>query len=127
MGKRKKRMIKAKYAKKYALKRETLGFNARRNVTNGVVTIDANTSSEPTTPHFTPWQVIYTRIVASALIHAKYVVAMNAALVLWAAGIEDDLHEGFKKALISINQGYPWKKFLLLKTYLSTNESISNL
>jgi len=50
------------------------------------------------------------------------VVALNAALVLWTAGIEDDLNEGFKKALFSINQGNPWKKFLLLKTYLSSNE-----
>ena len=49
------------------------------------------------------------------------VVALNVALVLWVAGIEDDLHEGFKKALFSINQGYPWDKFLLLKTYLSSN------
>ncbi|MBO8204441.1 anthranilate phosphoribosyltransferase [Prochlorococcus marinus] len=52
----------------------------------------------------------------------KEVVALNAALVLWAAGIEDDLHEGFNKALFSINQGTPWKKFLLLKTYLSSDE-----
>ncbi len=49
----------------------------------------------------------------------KEVVALNSALVLWAAGIEDNLHEGFNKALFSINQGNPWKKFLLLKTYLS--------
>ena len=49
----------------------------------------------------------------------KEVVALNSALVLWAAGVEDDLHEGFNKALLSINQGNPWKKFLLLKTYLS--------
>jgi hypothetical protein len=46
MGKRKKRMMKAKYAKKYALKRKNLGFNARRNIINGVVTIDMNTSEE---------------------------------------------------------------------------------
>ena len=52
----------------------------------------------------------------------KDVVALNAALVFWVAGIEDDLHEGFKKALFSINQGNPWKKFLLLKTYLSSDE-----
>ena len=52
----------------------------------------------------------------------KYVVALNTALVLWTAGIEDDLHEGFNKALFSINQGNPWKKFLLLKTYLSSDE-----
>ncbi len=50
----------------------------------------------------------------------KEVVALNAALVLWAAGIEDDLNEGFNKAIFSINQGIPWKKFLLLKTYLSS-------
>ena len=49
------------------------------------------------------------------------VVALNTALVLWVAGIEDDLHQGFNKALISINQGNPWKKFLHLKTYLSSD------
>jgi len=49
------------------------------------------------------------------------VVALNSALVLWAAGIEDDLYEGFKKALFSIDQGHPWEKFLLLKNYLHTN------
>ena len=54
----------------------------------------------------------------------KDVVALNAALVLWAAGIEDNLHEGFNKALSSINQGKPWEKFLLLKTYLSSDELI---
>ena len=56
----------------------------------------------------------------------KYVVALNTALVLWASGIEDDLNEGFNKALFSINQGDPWKKFLLLKNFLSTDELISN-
>ena len=54
------------------------------------------------------------------------VVALNAALVLWAAGIEDDLNVGFNKALFSIYQGNPWKKFLLLKNYLSSDELISN-
>jgi anthranilate phosphoribosyltransferase len=47
------------------------------------------------------------------------VVALNAALVLWTAGIEDDLHEGFNKSLYAINRGYPWNKFLLLKNFLS--------
>ncbi len=51
----------------------------------------------------------------------KYVVALNAALVLWAAGIEDDLNDGFNKALASINNGNAWNKFLLLKTYLSSD------
>ena len=49
------------------------------------------------------------------------VVALNSALVLWAAGIEDDLNKGFNKALSSINQGDPWKKFLLLKNFLDKN------
>ncbi len=56
----------------------------------------------------------------------KEVVALNTALVLWVSSIEDDLHEGFKKALFSISQGTPWKKFLLLKNYLSADESIPN-
>ena len=51
----------------------------------------------------------------------KDVVALNTALVLWAAGIEDDLNEGFNKALTSINNGNAWNKFLLLKTYLSSD------
>jgi len=56
----------------------------------------------------------------------KDVVALNAALVLWVAGIEDDLQEGFNKSLLSINQGNPWNHFLLLKNYLSADESASN-
>ncbi|MDC2975577.1 anthranilate phosphoribosyltransferase [Prochlorococcus sp. AH-736-D23] len=56
----------------------------------------------------------------------KVVTALNTALVLWVAGIEDDLQEGFDKALFSINQGNPWEKFLLLKTYLSSDALISN-
>jgi anthranilate phosphoribosyltransferase len=55
----------------------------------------------------------------------KDVVALNTALVLWVAGIQDDLNEGFNKALYSINQGDPWRKFLLLKNYLSSDELIS--
>ena len=55
-----------------------------------------------------------------------HVVALNTALVLWAAGVEDDLNKGFNKALFSINQGDPWKKFLLLKNYLSANQLITN-
>ena len=56
----------------------------------------------------------------------KDVVALNSALVLWVAGIEDDLQEGFKKSLLSINKGNPWKHFLLLMNYLSEDEIISS-
>ncbi len=51
----------------------------------------------------------------------KDVVALNTALVLWVAGIENDLYKGFNKALYSINQGNPWNNFLLLKNYLSSD------
>ena len=47
-----------------------------------------------------------------------YVVALNTALVLWAAGIEDDIEKGFKQALFSISKAKPMDKFLLLKSYL---------
>ncbi len=53
----------------------------------------------------------------------KDVVALNASLVFWVAGIEDDLNKGFQKALLSINQGDAWKKFQFLKTYLSSDET----
>ena len=52
----------------------------------------------------------------------KEVVALNTSLVLWVAGIENDLHEGFNIALSSINKGSPWNNFLFLKTFLSSNE-----
>ena len=56
----------------------------------------------------------------------KYVVALNTALVFWVAGIEDDLYEGFKKALFSIKNGNPWDNFLHLKSYLNSDKLISN-
>jgi len=48
------------------------------------------------------------------------VVALNASLVLWVAGLEDDIEKGFKKALFSMSKAKPWDKFLLLKAYLET-------
>ena len=49
----------------------------------------------------------------------KYVVALNTSLVLWVAGLEDNLHEGFKKALFSMNESRPLDKFIQFKNYLS--------
>ena len=48
------------------------------------------------------------------------VVALNTALVLWVAGVEDDIEKGFKKALYSMSKAKPWDKFLLLKDYLES-------
>ena len=50
----------------------------------------------------------------------NYVVALNTALVLWAAGVEENLKEGFNKALYSMREAKPWDKFLLLRNYLSS-------
>ncbi len=46
------------------------------------------------------------------------VVALNTSLVLWAAGIEDNIEKGFEKAILSISKAKPWEKFLSLKAYL---------
>ena len=48
------------------------------------------------------------------------VVALNTSLVLWAAGIEDDIEKGFEKAIFSMRKAKPWDKFLSLKAYLET-------
>ena len=87
------------------------------NISNEKLIVSDNNSNE---------EILMSVLNGSGQKSHKYVVALNAALVLWVAGIEDDLHEGFKKALFEINQGNPLKKFLLLKTFLSTDDLIVN-
>ena len=60
----------------------------------------------------------------SGQISHKHVVALNTSLVLWVSGLENDLQRGFKRAMHSINESRPWDKFLLLKNYLSSEETI---
>ena len=91
-------------------------FN-HENISNDKLVVSSSDSNE---------EILESVLNGSGKKSHKEVVALNAALVLWAAGIDDDLNEGFKKALFSINEGNPWKKFLLLKNYLSSDESISN-
>jgi len=87
------------------------------NISNEKLVVSDNDSNE---------EIFMSVLNGSGIKSHKYVVALNTALVLWVAGIEDDLHEGFKKALFEINQGNPLKKFLLLKTFLSTDDLIAN-
>ena len=87
-------------------------FN-HQNVSNDKLVVSESDSNE---------QILQSVLNGSGQKSHKDVVALNTALVLWAAGIEDDLHKGFKKALLSINKGNPWEKFLLLKTYLSSDD-----
>ncbi len=49
------------------------------------------------------------------------VVAFNAALVLWASGMENDLSNCINIAYSSIEKGLPLQKFLKLKSYLEEN------
>ena len=87
------------------------------NISNEKLVVSDNNSNE---------EILMSVLNGSGQNAHKLVVALNTALVLWVAGIEDDLYKGFNKALFSINEGSPWKKFLLLKTYLSDDELILN-
>ena len=89
-------------------------FN-HENISNDKLIVSENDSNE---------EILKSVLNGSGKNSHKDVVALNASLVLWAAGIEDDLHEGFKKALFAINHGTPWEKFLLLKNYLSSDALI---
>jgi len=82
------------------------------NIPNEKLVVNNNDSNE---------QILKSVLDGSGQKYHKDVVALNAALVLWAAGIENDLHRGFNKALFLINQGNPWSTFSRLKTYLSSD------
>ena len=49
------------------------------------------------------------------------VVALNTALVLWAAGLENDISSGVDRALNCLNLGNPWQKLQDLKGFLGTH------
>ena len=87
-------------------------FN-HENISNKKLVVSESDSNE---------EILYSVLNGSGQKSHKEVVALNTSLVLWVAGIEDDLHSGFNKALLSIDQGNPLKKFLLLKNHLSSNE-----
>ncbi|MBO8230117.1 anthranilate phosphoribosyltransferase [Prochlorococcus marinus str. MU1404] len=80
------------------------------NISNEKLVVSESDSNE---------EILQSVLNGSGLKSHKQVVALNAALVLWVAGIEDDLHKGFDKAFLCINQGKPLEKFILLKNYLS--------
>ena len=50
----------------------------------------------------------------------NYVVALNTSLVLWVAGVENNLQDGFNRALSFMKEGRPWSKFLDLRSFLKT-------
>ena len=85
------------------------------NISNEKLVVSGSESNE---------EILNSVLTGSGQKSHKEVVALNTALVLWVAGIENDLQKGFDKALFSINQGNPWEKFLLLKNYLSSDDII---
>ena len=46
------------------------------------------------------------------------VVALNTALVLWAAGLEETIAAGLERALASLASGAPWQRLLALREAL---------
>ena len=84
------------------------------NIPNSKLVVSDNASNE---------QILESVLNGSGQLAHNYVVALNTALVLWSAGIEDNLQQGFNQALFSIKEGNPWKKFVLLRTFLSAEES----
>jgi anthranilate phosphoribosyltransferase len=86
-------------------------FN-HENISNNMLVVSGSDSND---------EILKSVLDGSGKKSHKDVVALNTALVLWVAGIEDNLNEGFNKALSSIDEGTPWKKFLHLKTYLSSD------
>jgi len=89
-----------------------LEFN-QENIPNGELIVPENMTNE---------QILESVLSGSGNRAHINVVALNTALVLWVAGDELNLKEGYKKALFSMSQGNPWKKFLELKTYLASEE-----
>ena len=87
-------------------------FNLQ-NISNNKLVVSKEESNE---------KILESVLNGNGKIAHNYVVALNTALVLWVAGIEDDLHEGFKKALTSMSESKPWQKFILLKNYLSSEK-----
>ena len=84
------------------------------NIPNSKLVVSDNESNE---------QILESVLNGSGQLAHNTVVALNTALVLWVAGVEDNLQEGFNQALYSIKEANPWKKFLLLRNFLSKEES----
>ena len=82
------------------------------NISNNELVVSNGGSNE---------HILESTLKGSGKLAHNQVVALNTALVLWVAGIQENLEEGFNQALNTMKIGKPWEKFLLLKNYLSEN------
>ena len=81
-----------------------------KNFENNKLTVTNNTSNE---------EILELVLKGEAHESQINVVALNTALVLWAAGMEENIDNGIKIAIEIMKKGIPWKKFQDLKNYLS--------
>ena len=81
-----------------------------KNYENNNLTVTDNTSNE---------EILELVLKGKAYESQVNVVALNTALVLWAAGKEENIEKGIGMALEKMNQGIPWEKLQDLKNYLN--------
>jgi len=81
-----------------------------KNFDNNNLTVSDNTSNE---------EILELVLNGKAHESQVNVVALNTALVLWAARKEENIEKGIGMALEKMNQGIPWEKLQDLKNYLN--------
>ena len=81
-----------------------------KNFENNHLTVTDNTSNE---------EILELVLNGKAHESQVNVVALNTALVLWAARKEENIEKGIGIALEKMNQGIPWEKLQDLKNYLN--------
>jgi len=81
-----------------------------KNFENNNLTVTEDTSNE---------EILELVLKGKAYESQVNVVALNTALVLWAAGKEENIEKGIAIALEKMNQGIPWEKLQDLKNYLN--------
>ena len=81
-----------------------------KNFDNNNLTVTDNTSNE---------EILELVLNGKAHESQVNVVALNTALVLWAARKEENIEKGIGIALEKMNQGIPWEKLQDLKNYLN--------
>ena len=81
-----------------------------KNFENNNLTVTDNTSNE---------EILELVLNGKAHESQVNVVALNTALVLWAARKEENIEKGIGIALEKVNQGIPWEKLQDLKNYLN--------
>ena len=81
-----------------------------KNYENNNLTVTADTNNE---------EILELVLKGKAYESQINVVALNTALVLWAAGKEENIEKGISIAIEKMKQGVPWEKLKDLKNFLN--------